>query len=95
MIKNKYNLSKGLWDQMKSNLSRRVFNSVMNQALHNQSLTIHPKAIKVTPAQWTTTCINMALYAAWAIDKSPLQKGDKVEMVNPNSGKVISTTKVK
>ncbi len=95
MIKNKYKLTKGLWSQMKSDLSRRVFNKVMDQALKNQALTIHPRAPKASPAQWSTTCINMALYAAWAIDKEPLVPGQIIETVNPNNGKVIKETKFK
>lgn len=78
MIKNKYEVPQKLWKSMKTQEAKTLYNSMMDQMVPNQSITVHPKTPKMPANQWFTICHNAACYAAWALAKAPLIKGDTV-----------------
>ncbi len=94
MTKNKYEVPQKLWKSFKTQEAKKVYNSVMDQMVPNQPLTIHPKTTKMPANQWFTICHNAACYAAWAIIETPLTKGDIVLDID-KSGKTVTTKKAK
>lgn len=92
-VKNKYNVPLKMWRGFKEH--KALYNAMMDQMLPNQELTKHPKTPKIPHDQWTTICHNSACYAIWALQKTPLEKGDTVELLNMKTGKSIGTKKAK
>ena len=79
---------------MKTQEAKKLYNSIMDQMVPNQSITVHPKTPKMPANQWFTICHNAACYAAWALNKEPLVKGDTVEDIDKN-GKSVTIRKAK
>ena len=79
---------------MKTQEAKNLYNTIMDQMVPNQAITIHPKTPKMPANQWFTICHNSACYAAWALNKQPLVKGDTVEDIS-KLGKTVKVHKAK
>lgn len=95
MVTNKHKVPQELWKKFKES-GQKVFNDVMEQSLKNQSITTHPKMpdVDITKEHWKTICWNFSCYAAWAVSKNPLKKGDEVVDIDTKSGLRVKTRKV-
>ncbi len=77
-MKNKYKVPVKLWNEFTEG-GQRIFNETMDQALPNQSNTIHPHQRSMSNEYWETICRNISTYAAFAAGRNSITAGSIIE----------------